>query len=394
VTFTQGQKDAIGAMVEMGDVAGAQALILAELESEFGGAAEAAGETTAGQFAKLKNETSELAEELGTVLLPVLSNVATGATDLTRYWRVLGGAVLEGEMSFLEFQRTGYEVIFTQQTMAGAIDETRGKLEGQNAALVVAHDNTEDYGVRLGDLIPKQQDFNTDLSNTKLGYENAGAAANGYVAALDPLLVAQDALTVGMKAYNDQLLFQIASEGLSAEQKLVLATHMGLLDERSLLAADSVAALTKKYDANHDGIISNKEATSGYIGELLHLQNRLDAMQDKTVTFRMVTEHVTVGTPGNAAGQFFNQGGQAAGGPTSDFGSGPRWVGEQGPEIWVPPMGGGFILNNQDAMAAVSGAGHSAGDGGGDNPALMAAIQGLPAAVATAVRDAVLQAKR
>src|SRR3990172_6995280 len=43
VNFTEAQKAAIKEMVAMNNVAGAQALILAELEKEFGGSAEAAG---------------------------------------------------------------------------------------------------------------------------------------------------------------------------------------------------------------------------------------------------------------------------------------------------------------------------------------------------------------
>lgn len=72
VTFTEEQKDAIAAMVEMGDIAGAQTIILDELAKEFGGSAEAAGETFAGQLDILKNSLLNVAEGVGTALLPVL----------------------------------------------------------------------------------------------------------------------------------------------------------------------------------------------------------------------------------------------------------------------------------------------------------------------------------
>ena len=49
VSFTAGQKKQIKAMVEAGDTMGAQKLILAELNKEFGGSAEAAGNTLARQ---------------------------------------------------------------------------------------------------------------------------------------------------------------------------------------------------------------------------------------------------------------------------------------------------------------------------------------------------------
>ena len=61
-----------------------------------------------------------------------------------------------------------------------------------------------------------------------------------------------------------------------------------------------------------------------------------------------------------AAGDFkinatvgFRIGGRARGGPITA----PSWVGEEGPEIYVPPAGGGRILSHADSMAAVSGGG-------------------------------------
>jgi len=48
IQFTEDQKELVKGMVEMGDIAGAQALILAELEKQFGGAARAAREAAPG----------------------------------------------------------------------------------------------------------------------------------------------------------------------------------------------------------------------------------------------------------------------------------------------------------------------------------------------------------
>jgi len=77
VQFTDAQKDAIKAMVEGGDVAGAQAIILKELESQFGGAARAAGTTFAGQMAIANNQIGNVKEQVGMALLPVLQQMAT-----------------------------------------------------------------------------------------------------------------------------------------------------------------------------------------------------------------------------------------------------------------------------------------------------------------------------
>ncbi len=82
VTFTQGQKDQAKAMVAAGDTAGAQKLILAELSKEFGGSAEAAGNTFTGKVNKAKVAMGNLQESIGGAVLPVLSKAATGFATL------------------------------------------------------------------------------------------------------------------------------------------------------------------------------------------------------------------------------------------------------------------------------------------------------------------------
>jgi len=72
VTFTDQQKEQIKVMQESGDVAGAQAIILAELEKEFGGSAEAAGDTFAGKLVILQNAIGAVTETMATVLMPYL----------------------------------------------------------------------------------------------------------------------------------------------------------------------------------------------------------------------------------------------------------------------------------------------------------------------------------
>jgi hypothetical protein len=69
VTFTQGQKDQIKALVESGDKLGAQKIILAELRKEFGGSAAASAD--AGK--RFSVFIGNLKERVGAVLLPILN---------------------------------------------------------------------------------------------------------------------------------------------------------------------------------------------------------------------------------------------------------------------------------------------------------------------------------
>lgn len=65
VQFTDAQKDMIKALVDTGRTAEAQAVILAELETQFGGSAEAARNTLGGALAALKNEFDDLLKRVG-----------------------------------------------------------------------------------------------------------------------------------------------------------------------------------------------------------------------------------------------------------------------------------------------------------------------------------------
>lgn len=82
VGFTQQQKDQIRVMQEAGDVAGAQAVILAELERQFGGSAEAFGNTFQGSIGKVQTAFGNLQESIGNAFLPVLTTAFGKVADL------------------------------------------------------------------------------------------------------------------------------------------------------------------------------------------------------------------------------------------------------------------------------------------------------------------------
>ena len=73
VTFTDDQKAMIESMVLAGDTMGAQKLILAELNTEFGNSARLVAE--ADPFAMMKKSVGELMESIGTSLLPVFTDL-------------------------------------------------------------------------------------------------------------------------------------------------------------------------------------------------------------------------------------------------------------------------------------------------------------------------------
>lgn len=82
VQFSDEQETMIKKMVESGNLMQAQTFILDELQKEFGGSAEAAGKTFAGQLEILKNKLSDIKERIGGALLPVLATLTEKFSNL------------------------------------------------------------------------------------------------------------------------------------------------------------------------------------------------------------------------------------------------------------------------------------------------------------------------
>lgn len=82
VMLTEQQEEQIKKFVEQGDIVSAQKVILAELETEFGGLAKAMGETSEGQMTILNNKLGNMQEAIGAGVLPVLGDLITKITEI------------------------------------------------------------------------------------------------------------------------------------------------------------------------------------------------------------------------------------------------------------------------------------------------------------------------
>lgn len=99
VTFTEQQKAQIEAMVAVGDTAGAQRIIIAELDRQVGGSA--AAQATAAK--KLQVAWGNIREEIGARLLPIFEKVAGKLNDVLRS---------EGMQRFIDRLGDGIELLW------------------------------------------------------------------------------------------------------------------------------------------------------------------------------------------------------------------------------------------------------------------------------------------
>lgn len=86
VNLTESQKDMIEQLLRAGKVEEAQAVILKELQTEFGGAAKASKDTFGGAMKSIKNDLDDVQETIGGALAPTIQEFVTGAIKPAVEW--------------------------------------------------------------------------------------------------------------------------------------------------------------------------------------------------------------------------------------------------------------------------------------------------------------------
>jgi len=89
IQFSVEQKETIKSLAETNRLAEAQNIILQELETQFGGAAEAAAKAGLGPFQQLQNELSDVSEEFGKLIVENIEPLKTSLQDLAANLRSL-----------------------------------------------------------------------------------------------------------------------------------------------------------------------------------------------------------------------------------------------------------------------------------------------------------------
>jgi len=85
VTFTDDQKALIQTLVDSGDTMGAQKVILAELNGEFGGSGAAQADTYAGKLFLLQDSFGDMGEAIVSAVVPALSDLFSAVTPVFNF---------------------------------------------------------------------------------------------------------------------------------------------------------------------------------------------------------------------------------------------------------------------------------------------------------------------
>ena len=159
ITFTDQQKLMIHTMQDAGDIAGAQAVILKELENQFGGVAEAVGETATGAFEKLSNSISDYKEISGEKLAHTLHPFVKEINNMI-------GAVNEGNAAINDLARA-------QEAMATGADagDLTDELATQLVMIEKAKKARELWGIAAQGNLDKQREILIQLVEQQKAYE-------------------------------------------------------------------------------------------------------------------------------------------------------------------------------------------------------------------------------
>jgi hypothetical protein len=320
VSFTGEQMAQIAQFKEMNDLVGYQQMLLAELSTEFGGAASAINAAGDGSE-NLKIAIGNLQEAIGEGLIPVkrrwnelMTEAADGLTNTVSAANEEKTALQELNMVYVN------GVGYVQDGVRVTAEYANELLTAQNHAKIVGEALNEMYGAG---------------QNAASGMGAATGATEAFSEAVIPVSAYMNELTTAM-------LFNQAAAGLDAAASLQLAETMGLVDAESALVLNTLQSIRDAYDS---GKISLEE----YNEAVKQLNQQMQMIQSKTVTLTvrtsLIDQYGLWGQGPNNAYIGLAEGNRAIGGPVLSHT--PYIVGEEGPELFVPNASGNIIPNNK-----------------------------------------------
>lgn len=372
VSFTEQQKAQIATLVKSGDTLGAQKVILAELTKEFGGTAKAAGEGTAGSFARLQDAGGDLMRTLGQKLLPTLTDGAKGLTgfisSLSDVETPAGEfvAVLTDLNANIgddddDVARLAYNI---RTTLVGAFNFLSGIVR---AVITWWRDNLEPALRRVAEqLLPKLRSMFTSVGQTIREHKDILTFLKQAFAVFSTVLtqyvipglgkvagIIIDSVGPAFKvlAWN---FSNIVIPGIKFMANAFM-TAMGIIVNGAASAFGWIPGIGPKLQAQAASFNKFRDTVNA---ALAGIQD-----EDVVVHVRVAGAAALAQYSNNSKLQMLEK--RARGGPTSA--NKAYLIGEEGPEIFVPSGNGHVIPNDKLLGAARSGAAIVPGQrGGGD----------------------------
>lgn len=180
VMLTASQEEQIKRFMELGDVASAQRVILAELSTEFGGLARAADETAAGKLDIFNNKIGALKEKVGTSLLGLLTTGLSGVGPV-----ILNalGRVADAASQFIDGLVTGIQSVSSAFATANIPERLAEITDAFNGGGGVAFDWGEmgrGFVADIGEIVLQFQFFGQQIAVLWTGLQAMGDSFSAW----------------------------------------------------------------------------------------------------------------------------------------------------------------------------------------------------------------------
>jgi len=252
VQFSEQQKEMIKSLVETGNVAKAQAIILKELETQFGGSAEAARKTLGGALAALKESFGDLFEVSDTGTKDVVTGINAIIKVLTdlKSWmdtnnvfgvlvrevglvaQAIGDAVKWFQMLGQQSDATGKFIDGMAEVMRGVNNLSKETIANGRAMMASARNEYSAIQQRMGALIAESRSRETAtraMSNYKGVLDGVlGSITSDYnkrgeqAAALNAVADATKKVTVAEAAAHFAKMAQFSQQKLLDKQGMIV----------------------------------------------------------------------------------------------------------------------------------------------------------------------------
>ena len=208
VTFSEEQKNMIQTLQESGRLMDAQKIILSELKSEFGGAAEAAAKAGTGGITQFKNAMGDLMERLGEEVAPILGLVAKDLKSIAESMLSTGSAADSSSGMIGEYKKEIAELdeqIKASEKRRSSIFTSREEIDAETAALKERRETLKGaLGVQL-ELEKANERARKEAEKKRMADVSASAAKNAKAkGSSSSEKTAEDAS--GFEEYVDRIL--------------------------------------------------------------------------------------------------------------------------------------------------------------------------------------------
>jgi hypothetical protein len=297
IQFTEDQKAQAKAMVESGDLMGAQKIILAELSAQFDGAADAGHDATD----DLKVAFGNLQESVGTALLPALTGAANVTTNqLIPALGGIGGVVSDAASAFGKLPgpvqvaagafvalRTASAIGLTAAVgdaarsgvsrMSSVMDTLRQRVDWAKAAYSNARTSVFEFGAAGGQVSGQVSRLSAGMQGIRAAAFGAAGALRSVALAAAPIAAITAAVTIWSKFKQGQEEAKARVEELTAsldEQTGRITEGTREIQIRALLDSDAID-LTKKLGLSIEDVtqaaLGNRGALASVNAELAEL---------------------------------------------------------------------------------------------------------------------------